>query len=159
MPRIDGNRAQLDRVEECEKVSADVAWLLLPTIRDDGLDPHFGRRGVRSLLLVEALSVDSVGKPFQHEWPILHCRQDEICDARVEAHHIALGVPILGKEDLVEIRDLEGLAATQIEGAFAAFRLDLGELSDRRAVARFLVCFWPRFRRRRATRRPGGLWL
>ena len=51
-------------------------------------------------------------------------------DARVEAHHVALGVLRLRKEHLVEVRDLE-LAVRQLQRAAAAVFFDV-----RRSVAR-----------------------
>src|SRR4030088_1683402 len=114
MPRIHRNGAQLNRVQQRQQVSADVARLFLAVLRLDGLNAYAGRSRVRRFLLIETLAVDSVGESLQDQRAVLHCRKNEVGDARVEAHHVALGKLLLGKEDLVEVRDFESFAPTEI---------------------------------------------
>src|SRR6266550_5499878 len=137
MPGVDGDGAKLDGIEKREKISTDDSWLLLAAVGLYHLDAHFLRSRFRGLLLVEALAVDSVGKSFQHQRSILHRWEDEVCNARVIAHHISLGVLLLWKEDLIEIRDLERLAAAEIQRPLSSRFLDGLELTNHRSCVDF----------------------
>ena len=68
MPRIDRDRAELNRVEKCEQVSADDA-----EVRRSALVSMVSTRhsaDVTGVLLVEALAVDAVGESLQNERPV-----------------------------------------------------------------------------------------
>src|SRR6185436_20500093 len=130
MPRIHGNGAELDRVEQCEKVATDVTRLFLSAIRYNLFDAHFGRRIFRGFLLVEALAVDAVGKSLEDERTVLDRRQDKVSDAHVVTHDVALRVLLLGEEHLIEIRDFQNLAAAEVEASTTAGLFDLAELGE-----------------------------
>ena len=128
MPWIDGDGAKLDCVKQCEQISADNPRQLLSTLGFYHLDPDLGRRILRSFLLVEALPVYSVGESLQNERAIPDRRKNEVRDARVVPHHIALRVLPHGEKDLVEVGDLEHFSAAEVESPVAAPFLDRREL-------------------------------
>src|ERR1700737_927190 len=115
MPRVDGNGSELDRVEKGEKISPDDPGLFFSVVGFYHLYTNLGRGGLRRLLLVEALAVDPIRETLQDERAILHHRQDEIGDARVVAHYVALRVLLLREKDLVQVGDLESSSVSEVE--------------------------------------------
>src|SRR2546423_5599064 len=106
MPGIDGDGAQLDRIEKSEQVTPDHSRLLLAPLSLDQLYAHFRRRRFRSLLLIKAFAANTVGKPLENEGPVQNCRKDEVGDPDVVPHYIAFRVLLLRKEDFVEVGNL-----------------------------------------------------
>src|ERR1700682_2590764 len=128
MPGVDRDGAELDRVKKGKQISADDSALLLSLIGLYHLDPDLGRRSLRGILLVEALPVDSVGKSFENERAILDRWKYEVLDARVVPHHVALGVLLLRKENLVQVGDLERFSTAEVESSVSTSVLDRREL-------------------------------
>src|SRR5215210_6492617 len=60
VPWIDGNCAELDRIEQSQEVPSHVARLFLAPLGLDDFDPDPERRRFRRLLLVEAFTVNAV---------------------------------------------------------------------------------------------------
>src|SRR6185295_13331464 len=100
MPRVDRDGTQLDGVKQRQQIAADVARLFLAALGFNGFDTDSSRCRFRRLLLIEALAVDSVRKTLQDEWPIFHCGQDQVRNARVEAHTSPLVYFSFGKNTL-----------------------------------------------------------
>ena len=65
------------------------------------------RRVRRRRLLVEVGAVDAVGHPLHRERPPLEVRQQQVRDVEVVGDQIALRVPLVGPEDLVEVGEPE----------------------------------------------------
>src|ERR1700694_139230 len=128
MPWVNRDSPELDRINEGEKVSSDYPPLFFSAVGFYQLDPDLGRGSLRRLLLVEALAVDPIRKSLQDKGAILHDWQDEVRDARVVAHYVALGVLLLREKDLVQVCDLERLSATEGEGTVAALLLNRCQL-------------------------------
>src|SRR6266550_1466023 len=140
MPRINGDCAQLDSIEQGEEIPTDDSWLLFSTVGPYYLNPDARRRGLRGFLLVEALTVDSVGEPLENQRPIPDRGKDEVRDARVVTHHVPLGVFLLREENLVEVRDLELFSTAEVEGAISALFLECRQLSEQRCRFGLIVC-------------------
>ena len=63
------------------------------------------RREVRRVLLEEALSGDAVGIAREHHRPVVQVGQEPRRDRAVVLDQVALGVSLLGPEDLVEVAE------------------------------------------------------
>src|SRR4026208_2063175 len=87
-----------------------------------------GARCCERLLLMQPFPVDPVREPLEDERTVLDRRKDELRDARVVPHDVALRVLLLREKNLVEVRDLEVLPAPEVERAFPAFFLDRSQL-------------------------------
>src|ERR1035437_1666582 len=141
MAWIDGDGAQLDGVKRREQISADNPRLPLSTLGCYHLDPDIGRRILRSFLLVEALPVYSVGESLQYDRAILDRRKNEVSDARVVPHHVALRVLLLREKDLVEVGDLERFSMAEVESPIPAPFLDCRKLPHDAGLIDFFVRF------------------
>ena len=99
-PEVQRDAAHVDHVEQRLDVVADEIVVLLSG-HARGSNP--GGNEVRRVLLIKALSRDAVGIAGQHHRPIAQVRQQPGRDVPVIVDEIALGVPLLGPEDLVEV--------------------------------------------------------
>src|SRR5215210_7233749 len=92
VPWIDRDCSELDGVEQSQKVPSHIARLFLAPLGLDDLDSDPNWCRFRRLLLIEAFAVDPVGEPLEYERAVFQGRKNELRDARVVPHDVALGV-------------------------------------------------------------------
>jgi hypothetical protein len=89
--------------ERCLFARDDVVFFLLA--EGDVLEPV--RRPVGTILLIERLAADSLGKTHERQRAALHVREDRRRELEVEFDELRLDDPVVGVEHLVEIRELD----------------------------------------------------
>ena len=109
-PDVQRDRAEVGHVEEGLDVVADeVVDLALRVLAPDALEADPVGREVRGVLLEERLSGDAVGVAGHHERPVLQVGKEPRRDRAVVVDEVALGVALVGPEDLCEVGERNGL--------------------------------------------------
>ena len=133
-PEVERNRAQVDDVEQRGQVVADeIVDLALRVLAPHALGPDPVGREARRVLLEEGLARDAVGIARHHQRPVAEIRQQPGSDGAVVGDQVALGVAVLGPEDLLEVGELEGQLAAVLARRPRAIRRQALRSRRRRA--------------------------
>ena len=114
--RVELDAAQVGDVEQSggvvDREVVDLALLRIVALDHASSEPVRRVRGRR--LLVEGLAVDAVGHPLHRERMVGQVRHDQLADVEVVVQQVALGVALVGPEDLREVGQAK-LATVHLE--------------------------------------------
>ncbi len=129
MPGVNGDCAELYRVEKSREISAHNSNVGGSALCMDRLGAD-DIRNLTRILLEEGLAGHSVGKPLEDQRPVRHYRKHIRRNCRVIAKQVALGELPCGKENLAEVGYVDADPARNFELSAAAVVLDFVEVLD-----------------------------